>query len=258
MSRPAFAMLPSAWVKAPRLSVITPGQTTPPAKAVELENSDYGAGTFATHGLAMLQRRAHGSGATAALLVLFALAVISNRAQRTLGKRQDNQVAATYEQIQAMVALSRKLISEALQLLVMVDAIAITRDTQDSRRNLYALKGIERSGGYCMLPQHHLQNGHSHLQRLKHFIDHVRNPMSLHALKVYMLILQARDRHTNMASIGYEKIGLYTGLRREDISTAVNLLISLQLLRKVTDEEHPRRPQDPHHNRYSVCGLTAF
>lgn len=254
MSRPAFAMLPSAWVKAPRLVVAMPGGAPPPPDAVLLDDSDYGDGTAAKNGLAMLQRRAHGSGATAALLLLFALAVISNRAQRTEGKREDNRVAATYEQIQAMVALSRKLINEGLQLLVMVGAIGITRD---GRRSLYTLHGIERNGGYCLLPQHHLQNGHTYLHRLKHFIDHVRNPMSLHALKVYMLILQARDRHTNMASIGYEKIMQYTGLRRQDVSTAANLLISLELLRRVTDEERPRRPQDPFHIRYAVCGLSA-
>lgn len=254
MSRLAFAMLPSAWVKAPRLLVALPGAEAPPAGAVQLDDSDYGEGTFAKNGLAMLQWRAHGSASTAALLLLFALAVISNRAQRTGVRREDNRVAATYEQIQAMVALSRKLINEGLQLLVMVDAIGIIRD---GRRNLYALHGIERSGGYCLLPQHHLQNRHDHLHRLKHFIDHVRNPMSLHALKLYMLVLQARDRHTNMASIGYEKIAQYTGLRRQDISTAANLLISLELLRLVTDAERPRRPQDRPHSRYAVCGLSA-
>jgi hypothetical protein len=253
MSRPAFAMLPSAWVKAPRLLVPLPGAAAP-EDAVHLDDSEHGDGTFTRNGLAMLQRRTHGSSATAALLLLFALAVISNRAQRTEGRREDNRVAATYEQIQAMVALSRKLINEGLQLLVMVGAIGIARD---GRRSLYTLHGIERAGGYCLLPQHHLLNGHGYLHRLKHFIDHVRNPMSLHALKVYMLILQARDRHTNMASIGYEKIELYTGLRRKDISTAVHLLISLELLRLVSDAERPRRPQDPHHSRYAVCGLSA-
>lgn len=76
-----------------------------------------------------------------------------------------------------------------------------------------------------------------YLRRLKHFIGHVRNPMLLHVLMVYMLILKARDRHTNMVSVGYHKIELYTGLWREVISTATNLLISLELLRLVTDAE---------------------
>ncbi|MYM73509.1 hypothetical protein GTP56_15045 [Duganella sp. FT134W] len=105
------------------------------------------------------------------------------------------------------------------------------------REQLVCKVANQRMGGY--------------LHRLKHFIDHLRNPMSLHALKVYMLILQARDRHTNMASIGYDKIMQYTGLRRQDVSTAANLLISLELLR-VTHEARPRRPQAPFHIRYAV------
>lgn len=52
-----------------------------------------------------------------------------------------------------------------------------------------------------------------------------------------MLILAFRDRHANFAAIGYEKIELYTGLRREEISTAINLLVSMQLVRLLSDED---------------------
>lgn len=153
MIRNAFAMLPSAWVRPPRLGI------KPEPGFVPLEDTE---GILVKGGLKMLQWRQHKGAATAALLIPFALAVISNRSQRRNGLRQDNTVAATYEQIQTMVPLSRKLIADGLQLLLMVEAIDAARD---GRRNVYTLRGIERNGGWCALPQSHLHNAHSHLHR---------------------------------------------------------------------------------------------
>ncbi|MBY0241202.1 MAG: hypothetical protein K2X55_17990 [Burkholderiaceae bacterium] len=252
MSAGAFALMPSAWVRRPRFTEPTDGTVPPGFVPVDLDG--LGEGLLAKGGLIMLQWRQHKGAATAALLLLFALAVIANQAQRHHGLRQNNQVAATYEQLQAMVPLSRKLIADGLQLLLMVEAIGFTRD---GRRNLYTLNGIEHNGSWCMLPQSHLLQRQQHLARLQVFIDQIRRRESLHALKVYMLILAFRDRHTNFAAIGYDKIGHYAGLRREEISTATAMLASLQLVRQVSDEEHPRRRGDPHHNRYFVCGLVA-
>lgn len=247
MKRPAFAMLPSAWVKRPKL------ETTPGPGRVAIEEN----GTIVAYGhggLYVLQWRQHKGASTASLLILFALAVISNRAQRQEGRREDNLVAATYEQIQAMVPLSRKLICDGLQLLEATGAITSARD---GRRNLYALVGIDQGGKWCQLPQQHLQNMQSHLMRLKLFVDQIRRPSSLHALKLYMLILAFRDNHTNFASIGYEKIGEYSGMRREEVSVAIQILVSAELCRLVSDEEAPRRKGDPMHNRYFVKGLAA-
>lgn len=135
--------------------------------------------------------------------------------------------------------LSRKLIADGLELLVAVKAIERIRD---GRRNVFTLNGIERNGNWCALPQSHLQNHRADLHRLMHFVEQLRRPSSLHALKLYMLILHFRDRHTNFAAISYEKIQGYTGLCRNDINTAKNLLISMELLRLIRDDEHARRP----------------
>lgn len=245
MSRGAFAKLPSSWVRQPKLSS-NPGTGKVPIV------DELGHQAYAEGGLTMLQWSLHKGSATSALLILFALAVISNKAQRKDGLRKDETVAATYPEIHAMVPLSRKLIADGLELLVMVKAINKVRD---GRRNVFTLNGIEQNGHWCALPQAHLQDRQAHLRRLTHFVDQLRRPTSLHALKLYMLILHFRDRHTNFAAIGYEKIQSYTGLRRNDINTAKNLLISMELLRLVRDDEHARRPSDPHHNRYAVCGL---
>lgn len=247
MSKGAWAKLPSAWARQPRSSA-EPGVGKVPFL------DDLGNPHYAESGLIMLQWRQHKGSATAALLILFALAVISNRAQRKDGQRVDEQVAATYPEIHKMVPLSRRLIADGLELLVMVKAIAKVRD---GRRNLYTLNGIEKNGDWCAFPQSHMQNFQPHLQRLRHFVDYLRQPASLHALKLYMLVLAFRDRHTNFAAIGYDKIRQYTGLRNNDISKAIQLLVASELVRLVRDDEQARRPADPHHNRYAICGLAS-
>ena len=225
-----------------------------PEGFVEVDGDPEPYALYAKGGLAMLQWRQHKGASTAALLLLFALSIISNRAQRRDGLRKDEMIAATYEQIQAMVPLSRKLIADGLQLLQMVGAI---RPVREGRRNLYALIGINEGGKWCQLPQQHLHNTHSYLHRLQVFVDQIRRPTSLHALKLYMLLLTLRENHANFAAISYEKIMRYTLMRREEVSVAIQLLVAAQLCRLLSDEELPRRPDDPKHNRYYICGLVA-
>lgn len=265
MKRPAYAKIPSFWVRPPKLvahavdtMVLSPSLGLVPTDAkpgfVEVDGDPEQYALFAKGGLAMLQWRQHKGASTAALLLLFALSVISNRAQRRDGLRKDEMIAATYEQIQEMVPLSRKLIADGLQLLQMVGAI---RPVREGRRNLYALVGINEAGKWCQLPQQHLHNTHSYLHRLQLFVDQIRRPTSLHALKLYMLLLAFRENHANFAAISYEKIMTYTLMRREEVSVAIQLLVATQLCRLLSDEELPRRPDDPMHNRYYVCGLVA-
>jgi len=265
MKRPAYAKIPSFWVRPPKLAayavdamVLTPSLGLAPVGIpegfVEVDGDPEPYALYAKGGLAMLQWRQHKGASTAALLLLFALAIISNRAQRRDGLRKDEMIAATYEQIQAMVPLSRKLIADGLQLLQMVGAI---RPVREGRRNLYALIGINEGGKWCQLPQQHLHNTHSYLHRLQVFVDQIRRPTSLHALKLYMLLLTLRENHANFAAISYEKIMRYTLMRREEVSVAIQLLVAAQLCRLLSDEELPRRPDDPKHNRYYICGLVA-
>lgn len=96
-------------------------------------------------------------------MILFAPAVISNKAQREAGLRQDEMIASTYPEIHAMVPLSRQLIADGLELLVMVKAIGRVRDR---RRNIFTLNGIDQNGHGCALPQLHQQGQQTHLKRL--------------------------------------------------------------------------------------------
>lgn len=58
-------------------------------------------------------------------------------------------------------------------------------------------------------------------------------------MKLYMLLLALRDRDWNVTRVSYSVIREYTGMRKEDISVAVQLLQGAQLIRLARDEEVP-------------------
>jgi hypothetical protein len=93
------------------------------------------------------------------------------------------------------------------------------------------------------------------MSRLKHYFDHIKRPGSLHALKLYMLLLSLRENVSNVARCSYETIQEYTQLRREEIRDAIQLLIATHLIRFAGDEDAPKRKGDPMHNRYFIIGL---
>ena len=100
-------------------------------------------------------------------------------------------------------------------------------------------------------------NGTSFLQRLKLFVEQIRRKSSLLALKVYMLLLAQRTSRTNLAIISYERIMTYTGLRREEIRPALDLLTSAHLIRIAVDAEIAAKKSDRKPNQYFLYGLTS-
>ncbi|MBC3876646.1 hypothetical protein H8K38_02370 [Undibacterium sp. FT79W] len=253
MSRLAFAKLPSAWAKSRPEWVYADDGEQAPAGYIEVPTAFHeGRRAFAKGSMAQLQWRYCKGGGTAALLILFALAIISNRRQKQDGLRENETVLATYEDIQDLLPISRALLAKGLRHLLDLGAITVTRT---GRNSLYTLTGIEVNGKWCMLPQQHLFNKHSYLQRLKFFVDQIKRPSSLHAVKLYMLLLAFRTNGDNIARISYDNIGEYSGMRREDISTAIQALVAAQLVRLDKDEEKARGERM--HNRYYILGLVS-
>lgn len=186
-------------------------------------------------------------------MLLFALAIRSNLGQKELGQRKDNQVIATYDQLADMTLLSREMIAKGLKLLRELGAITSTRDGNGC---IHELLGIDIAG-WCGLPQGHLLDGTIVLRRLAGMREALKRRSSLDAMKLYMLLLAFRDNTSNIARVGYAVIREYTGMRREEISTAVQLLQGAQLCRLAIDEEVPLRKGQHKHNRYIITGLSG-
>lgn len=253
MSATAFAMLPSAWVRENR-SVTTEEIPGLAFSGVKVSYDEHKNATVCG-ALSALKWSEHKGAGPAAILALFALAIISNKAQIEAGIRSSNVVVASYTQILNVAPMARATLSKALQLLEKVGAIG--RQAQ-GKVVVYTLNGIETPGKWCAFPQGYLLAGYDHMHGLKFFLDHMRRPATLHALKLYMLLLAQRTSRTNVSIISYTTIEEYTGMRREDISRAVSLLISERLCTLVGDDVMPRRKGDPMHNRYFIAGLRAM
>lgn len=239
----AWAKLPSAWAKVRKpeemaISASEPGDD----------------GSSSALGLYGIRWKTHGSTGTGALIVLLALAILSNLRQRGGHLREGNQVLATYTDLENMTGLSRVLISRSLRLLEELKAISTERV---GNACAYALLGIENGGGWCAAPQAHLLDGTDYLKRLRGIRETIRRPASLFAMKLYMLLLTFRDRRSNTTRISYEAITSYSGMRREDISLAWQILAASQLGYLADDIEEPLKSGERKHNRYKVRGLQA-
>lgn len=255
MSRKAFAMCPSKWVKvrkAPPDEIAIEGPPGP--KLSPKEESERLVEDAPGPGLHHLTWQQHKGAGTAALLVLFALAILSNQAQRKLGRRKDNRVQATYDELMAMANLSRAYVSKGLTLLEEMGAITRARE---GNRGVYELVGIDKPGHWCELPQQHLLNGTARMRLLDICNQQIKRATSLHALKLYMVLLAFRNGRDNVARLGYPTIQLYTGLRREDIALAVNILSAAGLCKVARDDEVTLVKGQRNHNRYIMLGLAA-
>jgi hypothetical protein len=175
-------------------------------------------GWIARGRLTSLQWQSGGEGSdnTAALMVLTAIAHVAD---------EDTGIAhATYDQLCAATVLSRAKLSNGLQVL---DRLEILNPCPDGLRSTYQLNGYDRERGWAKFPAKGMYTGSS----ITAFMDfRLRRVAELDALKLFYLFIAHRDRNTNLANIGYDKIEEYTGVKRARIKTAISFLASLPLV----------------------------
>lgn len=253
----AWAKCPSAWARIKNRSAgeldarLDDGSAYLPAEEGAVAHPS---GDGVLPGLSHLRWRQHKGSATAAIMLLFALAIKSNLDQKTNGRRTGNQVVATYEHLMALTNLSRGPVAAGLELLRELGAITTEKNGNGCA---YTLLGIDTPGQYCELPQGHLLEGQAVMRRLKGLHVALKNRSSLDAMKLYMLLLSLRDRNYNVSRASYNTIREYTGMRKEEISVAVQVLLGAQLVRLARDEEVPLERGQHRHNRYIVSGLAG-
>lgn len=228
-----WAKFPSRWIKG-----YAAGKA--PSDAIEIEG-----------GLQRLRWAQHQSTATYALYVLVALCVLANEQQRARpAERALGWVAATYDRLEAVTLLSRSSIANGLSLLA---ELGIVRAEDEGRAKVYELPGIDTPGNWCMLPEEFLLKRSDSLRRLDFVRKQARSKATLHALKIYLVLLAFRDARS-VTSLSYEKIVGYTGVRREEIRAAISLLIVNGLCSLAPDIEQPTVSQH-RHNRYRIRGF---
>lgn len=183
-----------------------------------------------------------GSDNTAALMALTAITHVAD---------EDTGIArATYDHLCNSTGLSRAKLSKALNLL---HALGIIITAPFDPRSTYRLVGYDPYSGWSKFPAKSMYSG----DRIVAF-DHfgLRKPIELDALKLFFLFVARRDRKTNMANIGYEKIEEYTDINRAKIKPAISFLASLPLayVEQVPSEINPQG----YSNAYRIVGIDPY
>lgn len=155
-----------------------------------------------------------GSDNVAALIALIAIAHHAD---------DENGVAKlTYNDLQGCTNLSRAKLSAGLTVLEENNIVV----REPCGRSTYRLVdyGLVRWG---KLPARRLYAS-GNIIGFSEF--HLRKVVELHALKVFLLVIERRDNGTNLANISYEKIQDYSGIARHQIKSAISLLAANGLL----------------------------
>lgn len=202
--------------------------------------------------LAQLLWSDHKASSIAAIFVLVALAIRLNQVNQKRSVKNEKRVltvGVTYEELRQMTGFAKSAIARGLSLLEMHGAIS---SAKDGRASNYTLIGLETPSQWCQLPPASLLKGHE--LALKNL---PRNRVTLNAMKVYVVFLVLRSNKLNTTAMGYEAISTWTGVRREDIPTALGVLASLNLVRisLERDYRHSKGGSNDQSNRYKIVGL---
>ncbi len=193
----------------------------------------------------------HKGTAIAAVLVLMALSIRLNQSRQGVVLEKNAapvcEVAVSLDELRDMTGLARATISNALMLLEGLEAIS---RKLVGRKNVYTLLGVESNehGTWSKLPQGALLTSDELI-----FKKLPRNRSTLHALKVYMVLLRLRSNHEHTTAVSYDGLIKWSGVRREDIQNALGTLSALRLIR-VSFERDERHIKDPS-QRYAIVGL---
>ncbi|PAY03171.1 hypothetical protein CKO50_01195 [Pseudoalteromonas sp. HM-SA03] len=132
----------------------------------------------------------------------------------------------TYTRLSDITGLSRAKIAGGLRVLLNLEII---EDISVGRNNIFKITNFENRSGWAKLPAKGLYS--KDLSRIEAFHSfHLRRKNELNAMKVYLVILALRSDAKNYAIVSYDKLSMYTGIHRNELKSAISLLINLNLL----------------------------
>ena len=152
------------------------------------------------------------------LSALMSLIAIAHHADE-----DDGLAHITYERLSVHTTLSRAKISGGLDMLEAEGVIS----RRSSGRSSFQLNGYDKQAGWGKLPARKLYDGDCIIP-FRNFT--LRNPTELHALKMYLLFVERRDRETNLANISYDKIVEYIDIDRNRIKSGLSFLAANNLV----------------------------
>ena len=132
----------------------------------------------------------------------------------------------TYSTIANLSGLSRAKIAGGLRVL---ERMGLISKFSAGRDNVYKIASFENVRGWGKLPASGLYSTDRNSIPAFHRFQ-LRSKNELSALKIYYLIVAMRDNSLGYAQVGYDKIEGYTGIPRNEIKSALSLLVNLGLI----------------------------
>ena len=184
----------------------------------------------------------------AALMMYVGLAVYAAPTDEFLSGLKTGEAKPTYEQLKIFSGLSRDLINRGIQKLIELEMISKRKNGVGT---IYVLNSYNSSLYRWGKIPHKYFSRKNEIRPVFHNMS-VRNKVTLHALKIYLMLIKFRDDRKNYASISYDKLIVQTGVRREDVKRALMVLSENRLI--IIDTVRSDY-SDHRHNIYRICGV---
>lgn len=195
--------------------------------------------------------KGYGSANTAALMVYYILCLYASERDNPITKLGAGEAEATYNELEKATGISRNKVWEGIDVLKKMNLIEIS--STKTRNNIYRIVGYKEIP-WCKIPLRKFVKNKAIVDVFCDFS--LRKKTSLHAMKIYFLILYFRSNQTNYASISYDKISQYLGITKSDIRPALSLLqhAKFTLLDRINSPNNLSRYR---HNIYWVSGIDS-
>lgn len=161
-------------------------------------------------------------------------------------------VTMPYEALCDLIGISRTKLSMGLKVLVTFNMI---KREIVGKTNLYTVVNYENFSGWAKLPAKGLYD--KQISRVTAFTSFkLRSKVELNALKIYLIFVAFRDDKTNHTNLSYEKITEYANVQRNDIKSALSLLVANKLIQ--VDSVSTDLNEFSSSNVYRLCYLEVY
>lgn len=187
-----------------------------------------------------------------AALMLYMVLVHHVNEQNSLLSGEAGTVSLSYEALCELTNISRTKVSKGLDVLERYDLV---KRTTVGRINVYEVVGYLSYSGWAKLPAKGVYDKNlSHVEAFKSF--KLRSKSELNALKIYLVLVAFRDDLTNHTMLGYDKISEYAFVQRNDIKSALSLLVAMKFIH--IDSIATEHNAYSTNNVYRLCYLEVY
>lgn len=199
--------------------------------------------------------RNYGSANAAALMVYYVLCLYASHRDDPISGLESGEAKITYKELAEATGISRAKVWEGLDVLKTFGLIEVS-SSHNERNNIYKIINYNETP-WCKVPLRKFVKNKSLSGVFSDFS--LRKKTSLHAMKIFFLLLKFRDDVQNYTAVTYDKIALYTGITKNDIRPALSLLqhARLILLDRVNDDRGGYVTSNYRHNVYWIVGMNS-